>query len=423
MSSQPYPDSWQISRGGFIDNRGTILVNQSDAAAQLVYGSNGWATQRVQATVLWSSGAAGLILRANQSGMYYSFASYPQSSVLKLELVSSNLNRATLAQYSSLLGISQAQDYEMIFDANGSNLQAWVNGIRYFNVTDNTLSAGQVGLEWQGGLGQFRDIHIQTNLPDGNIGPVTLPTDFGAYCSVQDVLSLLTGIPTSDIATADDIFMYVKNASDMINRETYSSFGRGIRVEERYDGSGQFTLVLNHSPIVKLYSLQIFNPNNTVIRSWTSTDAENQNNLIVEPNLGTLTIPGQQMTPQLLGTTYSLFPTVNPLMGTEAQGVQYDYFNRFRHGNRNILVNYSYGYQTVPEAIRWATAKIVAALLLIKRGNKDSGGAVQLTMEGLTVSFMHRQGPSIPYGATIDNWEKSVQTAITEYRRRPIPIA
>jgi hypothetical protein len=93
--------------------------------------------------------------------------------MLKLELVSSNLNRTVLAQYSSVLGISQAQDYEMIFDANGSNLQAWLAGIRYFNITDSSLSAGQVGLEWQGGLGQFRDIHIQTTLPDGTISPVT----------------------------------------------------------------------------------------------------------------------------------------------------------------------------------------------------------------------------------------------------------
>ena len=413
-----YPDSWQISRGGWIDNQGTLLVNQSDQTAQLVYGSTGWATQRIQATVLWSSGAAGLILRANQSSMYYAFTAYPQSTTLKLELVSTNLNRAQLAQYSGLQGMAQARDYEMVFDANGSNLRAWLNGIRYFNITDTSLSAGQMGLDWQGGVGQFRDIHMQTNLPDGNIAPVSLPTDFGAYCSVTDVKGLLQGIPLSDVASDDDIFQYVKMASDMINRETYSSFGRGIRVEERYDGSGQFTLVLNHSPIIKLHSLKIYNPNNIAIRTWSASDAEDTSSLIVEPNLGTLTIPGQFLVPQLLGTTYSLWPTVNPIMGTEAQGIQYDYFNRFGRGNRNILVSYEYGYQTVPEVIRWACAKSAAILILTKRGHKDVAGASDISMEGLSISF----SKGLPYAGTLELWAKDIQGAITAYRRRPVPI-
>jgi hypothetical protein len=240
---------------------------------------------------------------------------------------------------------------------------------------------------------------------------------------VDDVKGLLRGLPISDVATDDDIYLYIKQASDMINRETYSSFGRGVRVEERYDGTGQFTLVLNHSPIVKLHSLQIFNPNNSVIRAWTSADAENPNSLIVEPNLGMLTIPGQFLVPQLLGTTYSLWPTVNPLMGTEAQGVQYDYYNRFGRGNRNILVNYEYGYQTVPEEIRWAAAKITACLVLVKRGHKDTGGATDISMEGLTISFMHRQGMSAPYGSTLETWATEAKAAMVRYRRQPVPIA
>jgi hypothetical protein len=257
-------------------------------------------------------------------------------------------------------------------------------------------------------------------MPDGNIAPVTLPTDFGAYCSVDDVKGLLSGIPVSDVATDDEIYSYIKEASDMINRATYSSFGRGIQVEERYDGTGSYTLILDHSPIVKLYNLQIFNFNNVATRTFTAADAENTGTLIVEKNLGLVTMPQQSITPTLIPA--NMWPSVNLYSPSAVTGTEYDYYTRFGRGVRNIVVSYSYGYETIPEQIRWACAKTVGALVLIKRGNKDTGGAVELTMEGLTLNFTHRQGLSQPYGSTIEQWATEVTAAITNYRRRPVKV-
>lgn len=419
-------DTWTAQNGAWLDKRGTLICQVSNQAAQLLYGSTGWATTKVRATVLWSTGAAGLIARYNQSGMYYSLVAYPSSTTLQLDLVSSNLNRARMVNYSGIVGLAQAQDFEMVFDANGSNLRGYVNGIKYIDWTDTQLSAGQVGLEWQKGIGQFRDIHIQVDAgQSGNLVPVTLPTDFGAYCSVDDVQGLLRGVPIDDVATADDIYSYIKQASDAINRETYSSFGRGIRVEERYDGTGQTTLVLDHSPIVKLHQLQVFNLNNTIMRSWspaqslgTTDDSNDLTSLIQEKNLGLITIAPKQAVPATIYATPYATAFSYPQVPDQVSGMQYDYFNRFGLGTRNIVIDYTYGYETVPEDIRWACAKMVAALVLTKRGNKDSGGAVLLTLEGMTVSFQHRgaKGLSAPYGSQIELWLADIDKAVQHYR-------
>lgn len=424
------PYSWQSLRGAWLDNRGSLLCQQSDQTAQLVYGSTGWATQQVKATILFSGGSPGVIARyvnsGNSSGSYYAFTAYAQSTTLRMELVSSNLNRAALATYSGLIGIGKAQNYEMTFDCQGSNLRGFVNGIKYFDITDSTLSAGQVGFDWQQGVGQIRDVHVQVNAGDkGNLIPVTLPTDFGAYCSVDDVKNLLAGIPIGDVTTDDDIYQYIKAASDHINRETYSYFGAGTRVEERYDGNGQFTLVLTHSPIFKLHRLEIYNFNNTLTRSWspgselgTTDDSENTGSLIQEKNYGLLTIPRTALTPSLVLHTVS-WQTVNPFAPGVVTGADYDFFNRFGRGIRNIVVDYSYGYEVVPPMIRWAAAKWAGLLILMKLGAAKTGGATQIALEGMTLSFIQRQGPSTPFGAIIDEWSKDVEAAIADYRRRP----
>lgn len=274
-----------------------------------------------------------------------------------------------------------------------------------------------------------------------------------SYCNLNDVKRWLAGLDVSEMPENLDAIIE-QTWIPWAKREIDSFLGQNLdhtTVNEFYDGKGTKELVLRHSPVsfVRKCKLRIIPSaiwiefkrwflvnehtitgvkvadrggvepiNGTVTPPYTfptsatvpddvkvssghtanfnNTDAQFNNiDLIVNCRLGIITIP----------------PTV---LYIENQGVPFWNYT-FIPGVSNVEVEYDYGYknlESLPNEVRQASAQLIAAMVLMNKGQFSGAGTVSLTHDSISKSF-----GNAPFGNYIQMYVDSAKKSLAPYKR------
>ena len=104
------------------------------------------------------SGAAGLVFRYRNPGGYYRFSLDAKHGVRRLVRISNGKHKVLAEDRTALVG---GRDYQITVEAIGHALRVYQDGRLVFNVEDEVLTKGRVGLySWRNGDTQFAEISV-----------------------------------------------------------------------------------------------------------------------------------------------------------------------------------------------------------------------------------------------------------------------
>ncbi len=380
-------------------------ANTSNAIG--VFGASSGEYGGIRGIAYCASGCIGYVARFNElttgSRQYYQFrinlsagykyAALEEVNYSKLWSTPTILqSRAFDMAYNSSMSMGlQVQ----VFNRSQDRLIGQVNGLNIIDWQGTTsLSSGKLGILVQLGLARFDSF---TAVDGGD-----------AYCTINDVKKLLQGMGIANIAAEGEILGLICRASEKINSDTGTVFGRVEKiVEERQDGQGSETILLNHRPIYELYRVQIYNYNNALVADLTNSSAFND--MIIESEVGALTRPPNN---DIVVNVFSV--GLHPIDQLEGYR-EYDYNQYFGVGRRNIWIDYAYGYMDIPQEIWDATRKLVGIELLTKLGSYNTAGASMVKLGDAVEDYRSGGTGSAPFSGTLDRWQKDIELAIAKY--------
>lgn len=273
------------------------------------------------------------------------------------------------------------------------------------------------------------------------------------YCTLNDVKRWLSGLDVSEMPENLDAIIE-QTFIPWAKREIDSYLGQNLdstTVNEFYDGKGTKDLVLRHSPVsfVRKCKIRIIPSAIWVqFKRWfhvnehTITGIKIAERGGVEPvdldDIPPYTFPTSAPVPEDVkvssGHTATFSNTddqfdrvdliVNCRLGIltiaprvlylENQGVPFWNYT-FIPGISNIEVEYDYGYkdlESLPNEVRQASAQLIAATVLMNKGQFSGAGAVSLTHDSISKSF-----GDFPFGKYIQMYMDSAKKSLAPYKR------
>jgi hypothetical protein len=238
-----------------------------------------------------------------------------------------------------------------------------------------------------------------------------------AYCSIDDVKDFLKSHNIAYVAGDPEITTLINSKCDSFNRATRRIFA-STAATEYYDGNGQPRLILDNYPIISVTEIKIFNFNNQLVSDIKSTDADFSTRVIIDGERGYLTLAQNAvlMFPVPLASMF-YWPYSMGAYPYTLRASEFDYTYRFGTGVSNVWVNYTYGYASIPDAVREAAYKMVVIDILRKKGATDSQGASSIAITGFSQTYSPRGATSGPYGSLIEELQQDINAIIGQYRK------
>jgi len=361
-------------------------------------------------TIAYStSGTVGFVARFNEfsngSRQYYQFVMNPTGNYAALEQVnvSTNWSTPTLIQSRSYpWNPSTSTRMSLVVtavNASQDRVQGFLDDVGVIDYIGSlSVSSGKFGV-----MCVDAEVRFDRNTVIGE------EKDY--YCSIQSVQDLLKGLGISAISDEGEIQGLISRASQYINQQTGSVFGRLEKVTgERHQGGGEVSIIVEHTPLRLLSSIAVYDYNNSLVDTFYESD----DSLIVDAETGQVTLPAKN-------------PVLTPLYGVGMHPVEtrdyytfteYDYSQYFGIGRKNIVVNYLYGYLDIPHSIWDACRKHVGIELLTKIGNYNTKGASMLRLGDAMEDYRTRgtaESGSMPFIGTILAWKKDIADTLEEY--------
>ena len=211
------------------------------------------------------------------------------------------------------------------------------------------------------------------------------------YTSVDKLKGLLSSVfQANDPMLTNIILMetHINGAEAFIDSETFRDFRRHDDVVEFHDGNGKNSLIARYYPILKVDHLIMYNQLLQSMRIFLDTE------LIIQPEWGEIWLP----------PIYPAFLADKPWAAILG--------NIFIPGNRNIELQYSWGYEKVPEDIQYACLLWSARNFLLVKGALITGGSTSTSIDGYSESYGNK-----PFQGLIDAWEKEAVSIINKWKR------
>ena len=214
--------------------------------------------------------------------------------------------------------------------------------------------------------GQIRGLVRNNSTSTVNDVQMTLWAESGAYyCTASEAYAqAFPGIDTTDIPsgvpTLSEAIDFIQDAMAEIDEETQTSF-TPTTITETFDGNGTQILFPRHFPIISVTSLTV---NDTAVTE---------------------------------DTDFVIYPSMkegSKLASKQGSGML------FYIGQRNIVLNYTYGYSSTPRLARTLCAQIAAFKMLVSQ----VGGTYDDVTGGSVGSFQYTKGePSANIQKAIQN--------------------
>jgi hypothetical protein len=238
-----------------------------------------------------------------------------------------------------------------------------------------------------------------------------------AYCEIQDVKDFLKSHDIAYVAGDPEITTLINSKSDQINRSTRRIFST-TATTEYYDGNGKPRMILDNYPIQSVSEIKIYNFNNQLISDIKSTDSDFSTRLIIDSQRGFVTLSQSAvlMFPIPLASMF-YWPMSTGAYPYTLRASDFDYTYCFGIGYSNVVVTYTYGYTSIPDAIREAAYKMVVIDILRKKGATDSQGASSISITGFSQTYSPRGATSGPYGSLIEELQQDINAIIGQYRK------
>lgn len=211
------------------------------------------------------------------------------------------------------------------------------------------------------------------------------------YTTIDKLQTMLRQVLRSDDPMVSDtagLELAIRGAESFIDSETFRDFHRHDDVVEFHDGNGKNSLIARYHPIIKVDHLIMYNQLMQSMRIFLDTE------LIIQPEWGEIWLP----------PIYPAFMADKPFAAI--------FGNIFIAGNRNIELQYSWGFEKVPEDIQYASLLWSARNCLLLKGALMSGGATSTSIDGYSEAY----GPK-PFQGIIDSWEKEALSIISRWKR------
>jgi hypothetical protein len=211
------------------------------------------------------------------------------------------------------------------------------------------------------------------------------------YTSIEKLKGLLQPIfGTNDTMLASSALLetHINGAEAFIDSETFRDFRRHDDVVEFHDGNGKNSLISRYHPIIKVDHLIMYNQLLQSMRIFLDTE------LIIQPEWGEIWLP----------PIYPAFLADKPFSAI--------FGNIFIAGTRNIELQYSWGFEKVPEDIQYASLLWSARNFLLVKGALITGGTQSASIDGYSESYGAK-----PYQGLLDTWEKEALGIIAKWRR------
>ena len=224
------------------------------------------------------------------------------------------------------------------------------------------------------GMGQNKDLQIYYN----------------AYCSHDDVLAFAgrLDIDAADLKKTLDMAIHV--AAVKVDNTTHSNFHHVIR-QEFHSGNNWPTIQLDNYPVIKLLQVRVYSPDYRMFYTLPPDHMVNFN------DTGIVAMP-------------MLVNSIGPLLQPGLRGGFGASFN-FVSGMGNIEIIYEYGYTSIPDAVRIATAMLAAAHLLRIGELRASQGMRSLSAAGAeTENYGH-------WSDMAREWEAEAFQMLRRYRK------